>query len=130
MMILKRIALNKYGTFGVLIVDDIPFATTLEREWLNNQQGISCIPVGTYICKRVQSPKFGNTFEITNVPNRTSILFHAGNIDDDSHGCVLIGEQFENMNGEPAIISSKKGFAEFLNLLQGTNIFTLRIVEV
>ena len=43
-MILKRIALTERGTFGVLLDNGVPFAVTLEREWMNNEPSVSCIP--------------------------------------------------------------------------------------
>ena len=37
-------------------------------------------------------PKFPEgIFEIMNVPNYTDVLIHTGNTDDDSSGCVLVG---------------------------------------
>lgn len=127
---LIRIADIKDGTFGVLLEDDTPFCVTIEREWLNNQRGISCIPVGEYVCKRVNSPKFGNTFEVMNVPNRTAILFHKGNIDADSHGCIIVGEQFESLGGKTAVLASGKAFTEFLERTQNLIEFKLEIKEV
>jgi hypothetical protein len=129
-MILKRVAANEYGTFGVLINNNVPFAVTLERPWNNNQRNISCIPTGRYVCKRVQSPKFGNTFEITNVTGRSHILFHKGNLDDDTHGCILIGEEYGKLKGEPAILASKKGFNEFKEILERENSFDLIITYI
>lgn len=126
-MTLIRIAYHSQGTFGVLLDEGIPFALTVEREWENNRRNISCIPTGTYICRRVDSPKFGDTFEITNVPNRKHVLFHKGNIEDDSHGCVIIGEQYESYKNKIAILASRKGFSEFLSRTNGINVFTLTI---
>ena len=97
----------------------IPFAVTVERPWLDNQKSVSCIPAGQYACQRVQSPKFGDTFEVQNVPNRTAILFHKGNITDDTHGCILVGEQFGTVNGVPGVLASAQGFAEFMRRLAG-----------
>lgn len=130
MMYLKRVANTQYGMFGVLIYKDIPFALTLERPWLDNKKGKSCIPKGTYKCKRVQSSKFGNTFKVTDVPNRSHILFHKGNLKDDSHGCILIGEQFELLNGIPAVSASKKGYGEFMYVLKDKDSFNLLIEEL
>jgi hypothetical protein len=126
-MLLQRIGASTRATFGVLILDGIPFALTLERPWLNNQTGISCIPPGVYVCKRVQSPKFGNTFEVTNVPGRTHILFHKGNITDDTHGCIIVGEEFAVQNGQPSVASSVRGFSEFLDKYKSVNEFVLTV---
>ena len=115
------------GTFGVMLDDNLPFAVTLEREWIFNQKGVSCIPNGNYTCRRVDSPKFGNTFEVTNVLNRSEILFHKGNIRDDSHGCIILGEQYEPIMGKNGVVSSGKAFEEFLKRTEGIDEFILHV---
>ena len=82
------------GTFGVLRLDGKVFCVTLELPDLDNEANISCIPAGAYTCRRVDSPAFGRTFEISDVPGRSHILFHAGNVADDTQGCVLLGRYF------------------------------------
>jgi len=126
---LNRIAQSELGTFGVLIEGQIPFALTLEPPWHGNQKNISCIPPGKYQCVSVNSPRFGYTFEVNNVPNRSHILFHCGNMGRDTHGCILVGEQFEPLNGEPAILASKAGYKEFMFRMKGEEIFNLMIRE-
>lgn len=126
---LKRIAENKDGTFGVLIDGDVPFSLTCEDRWRDNKKNISCIPYGSYICKRVKSSRFGNTFEITDVPNRTHILFHTGNTELNTHGCILIGERFEYYIDRVAVLSSKVGFQEFLKRTRDIDKFELIISE-
>jgi len=127
---LIRVAYIEDGTFGVLFDEDIPFCLTLEREWMDNERGISCIPTGIYTCRRVQSPKFGDTFEICDVPGRSHILFHIGNIEDDSHGCVLVGEMYEKYKGKIAVLSSGKGYREFKERTRNVNKFQLEIIDV
>jgi hypothetical protein len=128
-LIIRRIATGADGTFGCIIYKNKPFALTLEREWLGNSTGISCIPAGNYKCKRVDSPKFGNTFEVTNVPGRTHILFHKGNLDSDSHGCILVGEQFGDIKGSAGILSSKQGYNELMSIMKDDIGFRLIIVD-
>lgn len=127
---LPRVSHHTDGTFGVLLDENTPFCLTLERPWANNEVGRSCIPAGIYVCRRIQSPKFGNTFEVTNVPDRTAILFHKGNLMDDSHGCIILGEQYEPLNGKNAVLSSGKAFDEFMSRLKGIDEFQLKIEEV
>lgn len=126
---LKRISLTPIATFGVLLEVTIPFTLTLERPWLNNKKGESCIPAGEYMCKRVNSPKFGNTFEVTAVPGRSHILFHKGNLADDSHGCILVGERFGMVGNAPGVLESQSGYSEFLYKLKGEDEFKLTIEE-
>lgn len=94
MIVLKRIAENEEGTYGVIIQDNQPICVTLERQWHNNQPDISCIPPGAYKCQKYSSEKFKDVWEITNVPNRTAILIHSGNSMQDTHGCVIVGREF------------------------------------
>ena len=131
--LLKRVAMTAVGVFGVLIDENnIPFVLTMERPWLNNQEGISCIPWGDYDCVRINSPKHGNCFQVLHVPNRTNVEIHIGNTEDDSEGCILIGENFAYniKNGHPGVAASGTGFAEFMGKLAAVNAFTLKIREV
>jgi hypothetical protein len=127
MLILKRIAMSDHGTFGVLIDDHAPLALTLERPWLRNGKNVSCIPEGNYICKRILSPKFGDTFEIKDVPERTHILFHAGNTMDHTKGCVLVGQRFGSLGEKTAVLLSRDGFGELMQRLKGTDEFLLKV---
>ncbi len=125
-MKLLRVADTGEVTYGVLIGSDgVPFAVTLEEAWHENQHNISCIPTGEYECKRWHSAKHPNTFEITGVANRSAILFHTGNEDEDTLGCVLIGEAYN----APGITQSREGFAEFLRRCEGYDAFTLTVVD-
>lgn len=128
-LIIQRLTKSReIPTFGVMLYESqIPFALTLERPWRDNQKSISCILPGSYTCERVISPKFGVTFEILNVFGRAEILFHKGNIQEDSHGCVLIGEQFGVLSNEPAILAAKEGFEEFMRITSSVDTFTLFI---
>jgi len=127
---LKRVAENEHGTFGVLLKEGItPVMLTLEDKWKNNNPNISCIPTGTYQCKRIVSPKFGDVFEILNVPNRGHILFHTGNVEDDTHGCILLGSGFGQLNGKTSLEESKKAFNEFMGYLNNLDHFLLIIID-
>lgn len=125
-----RIAGNQDGTFGVFFDEDQPFCLTLERQWLDNRKGESCIPDADYICKRINSPKFGNTFEICDVLGRSNIEFHKGNLMMDSHGCVIVGEQFEPLDGKNGVLASGKAFDEFLQRTKEIDEFKLTIMWV
>ena len=126
---LIRVASLADVTFGVLLDDDIPFCVTLERPWRNNQRNISCIPKGGYVCLKKDSPKFGKTYEVQKVEGRSHILFHKGNIADDTHGCIILGEMYEPLNEKNAVLSSGKAFKEFMSRLEGSNGFALKIEE-
>ena len=126
-----RIHSSKNGTLGVLLVDKMPIGVTGEQDWENNKRNVSCIPTGSYLCYRVKTPKHGNTFEVQNVPGRSAILFHKGNLPlEHSQGCVLVAEQFGYLNGKPAVLASANGYNEFMEKMEGVNTFVLTIIEV
>lgn len=81
------------------------------------------------MCRRTQSSRFGDTFEIVEVPNRSHILFHKGNLSDDTHGCVLVGEQYEPLGGENAVLASGKAFDEFKRRTEGIDDFFLNVEQ-
>ena len=133
-LIIRRVQTGSNGTFGVLVYERIPFALTLERQWLQNRPSTgkipgSCIPDGEYFCKRVNSPKFGDTFEVMDVEKRSHILFHKGNLEDDSRGCILIGEEFGSIGIQNGIRSSKAGYNEFMAIMRDEIEFRLIIVD-
>jgi len=135
-MKLVRVATTDTATFGVLVdAAGVPFAVTLEHPWRDangdglGDTGKSRIPDGSYRCVRFHSAKHPNTFEVTNVPGRSAILFHTGNTPADTMGCILVGESFAVIGGTAGIALSKDGFAEFLNKEQGES-FTLDVVSV
>ena len=127
-MYLKRVANRWEQTFGVLMHDNgQPLAVTLENPWQMNKPSVSCIPTGIWQCQRVDSPKFGDTFEVINVPGRSHILFHKGNVEADTSGCILVARRFGLLAGVPGIISSIEGFRDFMEVMQNVDSFTLTI---
>lgn len=109
------------GVFGVLKDNIVPFCVTLE-----NDEYI--FPEGDYICKRVNSPKFGNTFEITGIEGRSHILFHWGAEEKHSRGCVILGESYTVVNGREMLGYSRSwAFKEFLERTEGVDEFILKV---
>ncbi|NDV20004.1 hypothetical protein GO013_11280 [Pseudodesulfovibrio sp. JC047] len=130
-MFIKRDICDELASLGELfIVDDLgerKVLCTLENPWLDNQTNISCIPVGDYICRCVISPKYGETFEIVGVEGRTHILFHWGNFVENTDGCVLLGLTREEY--VPAVWNSRAAHAQFMEMLEGVDEFSLNIYE-
>ncbi len=130
MITLKRIAQDEEGTFGVLLDNGAPFALTAENPWAGNRPEVSCIPRGRYTCRRMRSPRFGETFAVASVPGRTHILFHRGNTPEDTRGCILVGNRFGTLKGNVAVLSSREAFRELMERLEGKEKFNLLIEEV
>lgn len=73
---------------------------TLELGWHQNGRNISCIPSGLYKCKKHHSARHGDCILVEDVPDRDAILFHAGNFNSDTRGCILVGEHFKKLNND------------------------------
>jgi len=110
MIVLKRIAENEHGTFGVLIKDNIPLCVTLEDIWAYNKPNISCIPIGDYKVEKYSGTKYKDVWIVKNVPNRSYILIHSGNLDDDTEGCLLCAQHYGKLGKDFGILESKKVF--------------------
>ena len=120
---LSRVEYSDSGVFGVLLVKGKAFCVTLENS-------SNYIPDGVYVCKPKTSPKFGRTFEVLSVKDRTDILFHGGNYNEDSTGCILLGESYGKIAGKRAILSSRKAVDKFLKELEGEQLLRLIVRSV
>jgi hypothetical protein len=120
----------EHGTFGTLLIDGIAFCVTLEPYSRDNEKSVSCIPTGQYACERVNSPTYGNTFEVTNIQGRSDVLFHPGNIDENTMGCVLLGQYYGKLRGNRAVLNSGNTFKAFLKELSNDNVFKLTVVDI
>lgn len=124
---LSRFAYHPKATLGKIVIDDLELYTA-ERPWRGNKKNTSCIPTGKYTCKRYDSKRFGETFELTNVPGRTYILFHVGNYPEtDSQGCILLGTNI--MQGRAGVAVSVKAMKKFREKLNGINEFKIIIKD-
>lgn len=119
---LIRLSDNGKQTEGILYLYKnnkiIYSCKTLELPWRNNQRQLSCIPTGTYKAIKHNSPKFGNTLWLQDVPNRYEILIHYGNYYFNSTGCILVGNEFRDINkdGLEDALNSIRTLRELLKL--------------
>ena len=99
------------ATNGILLVDNVFEAYTLEDQY----QAVkvmheTCIPEGTYEIKfrtvggfhERYKKKYGNAhygmLHLQDVPNFTYILIHAGNTDEHTSGCLIVGESQQDLD--------------------------------
>lgn len=120
---------RSHGTFGKLRINKSVFCDTLEPTDRENKKNISSIPVGQYICSRVLSNKYNETFEVCDVEDRSNILFHWGNFDDNTQGCILVGNGISNIDGRKAVLQSKDTFKRFMRSMDHVDTFHLTISE-
>lgn len=69
---------------------------TLERPWMDNSQGISCIPPGVYEYEFIAESASGlykdtGALWLKDVPDRTGILVHPSNFVSQLRGCIAPG---------------------------------------
>lgn len=115
-LILRRVSVVPQGAFGVLIDAKTgePFAVSLERTYDSPGGPWTKIPPGTWRCVPRWFNKGGyQTFEIL-IPGHSLILFHKGNVEAHSEGCVLVGERFDPFDTTFGI-SDGHGLTELLN---------------
>jgi hypothetical protein len=144
--LLRRFADSPFGVFGFLdLLSDaderLERFTTCEDDWWNNAPDTSCIPAGRYRC--VRSPFHGGqeqTFEVTDVPGRSRILFHGGNTEEHTKGCILLGLDFgafsmpdedllsRTVRTKWGITGSATAFRRFLDRLVGIEEFGLEVI--
>ena len=124
-----RLEESSEGTFGVLRIDKQVFCVTLEQDDELNKKNESSIPAQQYICVKYESPTYGLTFKILDVPDRDDCLFHPGNIIKNTEGCVLLGEHFGKLKGDRAILNSGNTFRKFMEVFEKENKFLLTVKE-
>lgn len=126
------------GTYGTLLFSDETHSNekichTIEREWLNNQSSISCIPDGVYWAEPYDSPTHGQCYivhnEIMGVTKfnnddgmRWGILFHKENWCHKLEGCIapVTGFKVDTWtNGYLCGYSSAPALDKLMTLLNG-----------
>ncbi len=118
---------SDHGTVGVLSARGLPGPVhIMEPPWRDNRRNVSCIPTGTYMVVLHVSPRFGRCLLVTGVPNRSHILFHAGNVGGDTekglrthtHGCLLPGLRRGRLLykgvSQRAVVASRTAFRHVL----------------
>ena len=132
-LILERNKSTLHSTTGKLLLVDnksnlILQLQTLERPWIFNERKVSCIPTGTYLVKRHDSPKFGQCFKVQDVKGRSDILVHSGNVVNDTLGCILVGLTSGTVDDSTTamIYNSRKAMAVLLTLIHKEVILHIR----
>lgn len=103
---------------------------TLELPDKGNKNNISRIPEGTYQVKRRTSKKFGEHFHVLDVPGRELILIHPGNYYKQTEGCILLGQDYVDINkdGQLDVTISRPTLKRLLDRVPKS--FQLRVVDI
>lgn len=135
--ILQRFSDNRECTLGLLLkklaTGKLLFQSyTLEDQFQEVKvRAETRIPAGKYeiIIQRAQTPKtlsyrkrypnwFLNHLMLKDVPGFVGIYIHIGNGDDDSEGCILLGDNVDNnVIGHGSVSNSTQAFIRFYNEL-------------
>jgi hypothetical protein len=126
---IKRTSHLPTATLGTLTIEGVKTDAiyTLENPKRATDKD-SRIPAGVYKCKPYSGARYKDVYIIENVPNRTAILFHFGNTEKDTLGCILLGNRIGKIGSEPAVLESKRCFERFRSLI-GKQEFTLTIED-
>ena len=127
--VLERVNYYDDGIMGRLFDENgIQIAFTLEHAYDSgsNLGYIAKVPLGQYVCQRGYHVLLSGpieAFEVLNVPNHTGILFHIGNSNADSEGCILLGKRCGTL--PDVVLDSRIAFNQFMHGLEGTDVFNL-----
>jgi hypothetical protein len=91
---------------------------SLELPDKGNKRNISRIPSGYYNCELRWSIKYGWHFHVTDVEQRSWILIHLGNYYTDIRGCIILGKNYIDINGDGHldVTSSRKTMKKLLRV--------------
>jgi len=135
-ILIERVSSEKNQTIGNFYLLDkrgsmIDSWFSLELPWKNNEKYVSCIPCNEYIAYKHDSPKFGATLWIQDVPNRSEILIHPANFYSDLLGCVGIGKDLKwiNRDSDVDVSASRFSMKEMLDMIKEDSI-EVKIVNI
>ena len=135
---LERKILNEKNTIGELYWEGEMECNTLEDtdRFLENQQNEkvdkqSAIPRGSFRVIIDKSERFKREMpHLLNVPRFTGVRIHKGNTEEDTEGCILVGEYVgEDMK---SVVNSKKAFdklfAKMVEAIKNGEEFVIEVI--
>lgn len=136
-LILQRFSSTKDGIISDLKDTGFNFVATCLEHAYENEDGTfyAKLPAGEYECIRGEHRLHDNvpfdTFEVMGVPGHEGILFHVGNYNKDSDGCILVGDGLgKKLDGGVMIVNSKVAFKRFMKKQTECDKFILKVEDV
>lgn len=131
---LVRFGSTPYGTFGKLLIPqgpDIRKFYTVERPWLDNEVGVSCVPLGEYgliwlpTTTPVPAKYNGHTWYLEGdtvglepgQKQRSRVAVHIGNTMADLRGCIAPGANLTSLEGAWGVGRSRASMDDIYALL-------------
>jgi hypothetical protein len=123
-LILYRIEFSDTTTRGVLTIDGLILAVTLEDA--DSQRdgkpfvktpGTTAIPLGTYALMVTTSPRFKRFMPLVfDVPQFSGVRIHTGNTHTDTDGCILVADSFAySPSDTPRLQNSRPAFDRLMD---------------
>ena len=117
------------ATMGRMTLPSGEVIASLELPWRQNQPNVSCIPPGVYVARwlpRSGSGKYRRVWHVQDVPGRSGILIHGGNLPEHTWGCILPGMR-EGAAVVPSVSQSQSALNLMREEMEGRD-FLLRLV--
>ena len=118
----KRYKFGEDFTLSRLAIDGVQFDSCgyVLEDKVREQVGMAvakwkipaetAIPVGRYAVKKTMSNRFGKLmWQLMDVPGFEGIRVHSGNSSHDTEGCLIVGKERDEKNGE--VSGSRIGIA-------------------
>ena len=123
---LKRIFKGEKYTIGKLYIDGVAFCDTLEDAIRDVKvYGETAIPSGIYKVTITLSPRFRRWLPLLHdVPNFEGVRIHRGNTAEDTHGCILVGQN--KVKGQ--VVNSAYTEIELMKRLKGEKDIEIEII--
>lgn len=133
-LVLTRFDQTESRTYGILesvpgpcpLEKPVNFGFTIEEPWRNNERKISCVPTGRYPIRKYYSETLGWCIAIDDVPDRTLIRMHIGNILEETEGCPLLGLKRGKLEGKDAVLYSHVAMQRLLKRFSGQGFLTVK----
>lgn len=136
-VVLRRPECNQPGIIGKFMIEEprmdgksiIRYFWSLEKPWLDNQRGISAIPLGRYGVGKHCSGRFLAAYEkrwpghgfvpiLKGTKPRTFVLLHSANTQDQLRGCLALGSRYRDEPDKPKFLfDSRKAYKAVHDIL-------------
>ena len=120
MLYLSRFAYAPFGTFGEMMLPNGIKIYSVERPWMGNKPNISCIPVGVYQLKKDTYKGLYENYAVQDVPDRSAIEIHRGNVPTEFKGCIGIGMELGGLLVDGVLQWGVNKSEQGLNMLMGS----------
>lgn len=124
--VIRNILTSEY-TVGKLYIDSVFYCHTIEDRYREIEKkedkiyGLTAIPCGSYPVVLDFSSKYSKLMpHILDVPYFEGIRIHCGNSDEDSLGCIIVGEYCHGVAGG-WVKNSRIAYSKVFSKLKGAS---------